>query len=186
MLDAARGVLLADGSRAATVEAIAAASGAPIGTLYHRFGSREALIARLWIRAVCRSQAAFLAALENPDAEEAAVAAALSIFDFCAEYPADAQLLASFGREELLGLTPDGPLADELETLNRPVEQGVSALARRLFGKRTRVALERVLLVTFDLPYGAVRRHMIAGEPLPSSLRADLETAVRALVAKPI
>lgn len=184
MLDAARGLLLADGSRAATIEAIAAASGAPIGTIYHRFGSRDALIARLWVRAVYRSQASFLAALEQPDAGEAAVAAALSIFDFCAEHPGDAQLLAAFGREELLGLTPDGPLADELRELNRPVQRAVVDLAKRLYGKRTRAALDRALLIVFDLPYGAVRRHLIAGQPLPSTLRANLETAVRALVQK--
>ncbi len=186
MLDAARVVLLSDGSRAATVEAIADASGAPIGTIYHRFGSREALIARLWMRAVRRSQGAFLAALENADAKEAALGAALSIFDFCEEHPGDAQLLASFGREELLGLTPDGPLADELRVLNRPLEQAVSALSKRLYGKRTRAALDRALLIVFDLPYGAVRRHLIAGRPLPSTLRDDLETAVRALVEQPL
>lgn len=186
MLDAARGLLLADGSRAATVEAIAEASGAPIGTIYHRFGSRDALIARLWVRAVYRSQASFLAALEHPDAGEAAVAAALSIFDFCEEHPGDAQLLASFGHEELLGLTPDGPLADELKELNRPVERAVVILAKRLYGGRSRAALDRALLIVFDLPYGAVRRHLIAGRPLPSALRADLETAVRALVETPL
>ena len=186
MLDAAIGLLLADGSRAATVEAIAEASGAPVGTIYHRFGSRDALIARLWMRAVYRSQASVLAALEHPDAEEAAVAAALSIFDFCEEHPRDAQLLASFGHEELLGLTPDGPLADELKELNRPVERAVVALAKRLYGKRTRAALDRVLLIVFDLPHGAVRRHLIAGAPLPVTLRADLERAARALANAPL
>ena len=58
------------------------------------------------------------------------------------------------------------------------------ALAKRLHGKRTRAALERALLIAFDLPYGAVRRHLIAGKPPPSSLRADLETAVRVLLEK--
>src|SRR5215204_5291529 len=57
MLDAARDLLLEDGSRSATIEAIASSSGAPTGSIYHRFGSRDALIARLWMRAVYRSQA---------------------------------------------------------------------------------------------------------------------------------
>lgn len=186
MLDAARVLLLADGSRGATVEAIAATSGAPIGTIYHRFGSREALIARLWIRAVYRSQASFLAALEHPDPKEAAVGAALSIFDFSAEHPGDAQLLASFGREELLGLTPEGPLADELGELNRPVERAVVRLSKRLYGGRGRASLERVMLMVFDIPYGAVRRHLVAGRPLPANLRGDLVVAVRALLDEPL
>ena len=186
MLDAARGLLLKDGARAATVEAIAEASGAPIGSIYHRFGSRQALITRLWIRAVHRSQASFIAAMEDPDAEEAAVAAALSIFDFCQEHPSDAQLLASFGRKELLEVTPAGPLADELAELNRPVKQAALTMANRLYGKRTRRALDRTLLAVFDLPYGATKRHLVAGTKLPVRLRRDLEVAVRAVLNAPL
>ena len=83
MLDAARDLLLEDGSGSATIEAIASSSGAPTGSIYHRFGSRDELIARLWMRAVYRSQASFVAALERHDPKEAALAAALSIIDFC-------------------------------------------------------------------------------------------------------
>jgi AcrR family transcriptional regulator len=186
MLDAARELMLRDGSRAATVEAIAEVSGAPIGSIYHRFGSREALVTRLWIRAVHRSQASFVAAMEQTDAKEAAVAAALSIFDFCQEHPADARLLASFGREELIGITPTGPLADELDEINRPVKRAVVALAKRLYGKGSRPALDRTLLAVFDLPYGATRRHLLSGHKLQPRLRQDLETAVRAVIEKPV
>jgi AcrR family transcriptional regulator len=186
MLDAARGLLLQDGARGATVEAIAEASGAPVGSIYHRFGSREALITRLWMRAVYRSQASFVAAMEQPDAREAAVAAALSILDFCEEHPGDAQLLASFGREELLGVTPAGPLADELAELNRPVERAVVTLTKRLYGTRSRRALDRTLLAVFDLPYGATKRHLVAGTKLPAGLRQDLETAGRAVIDTPL
>ena len=124
--------------------------------------------------------------MEQPDAEEAAVAAALSIFDFCQEHRADAQLLASFGREELLGVTPAGPLADELAELNRPVKQAVVTLANRLYGKRTRRALDHTLLAVFDLPYGATKRHLVAGTKLPVGLRRDLEIAVRAVLGAPL
>ena len=64
MLDATRDLLLESGTRAATIEAIAAASGAPIGTIYHRFGSRESLLTRLWMRAVYRSQQLYRATAE--------------------------------------------------------------------------------------------------------------------------
>jgi AcrR family transcriptional regulator len=186
MLDAARDLLLESGARAATIEAIAEASGAPIGTIYHRFGSRESLITKLWIRAVSRSQASFVAALEQPYAREAAVAAALSLFDFCEEHPTDARLLASFGREDLIGVTPDGPLAEELREINRPVERAVVSLTNRLYGKRTRRALDRTLLAVVDLPYGATRRFLIAGRTLPAGLRSDLEAAVRRVLDEPL
>jgi AcrR family transcriptional regulator len=182
MLDAARDLILQNGSRGATIEAIADASGAPTGSIYHRFGSRDELITRLWIRAVYRSQASFVAALEEPDPKEAALAAATSIIEFCEEHPADALLLVSFRREDLIRTAPEGPLADELAELNRPVERAVVNLARRLYGKRTRAALDRTLMVVFDLPYGAVRRYLITGARIPPGLRADLARAISAVL----
>ena len=185
MLDAARDLLLERGSGSATLEAISDLSGAPIGSIYHRYGSRDGLLTKLWIRAVCRSQASFLAALEDEDPGNAALNAALSIVDFCDESPADARLLVSFRHEDLVRVTPEGELATELAQLNRPVERAVVRLARRLYGKPTRKALDRTLLAVFDLPYGAARRHLINGKKLPPGLRDDLVRAVAAVVDGP-
>lgn len=182
MLDAARDLLLEDGPRSATIEAIAGASGAPTGSIYHRFRSRDELIARLWMRAVYRSQASFLIALEAPDPKEAALAAAMSIIDFCEEHPADAQLLVLFRREDLVQSVPERALADDLLQLNRPIERAVVRLAQRLYGTRSRAAVERTLLAVFDLPYGAARRHLIARRRIPGGLRADLRRAVSAVL----
>jgi AcrR family transcriptional regulator len=183
MLDVARDLLLEGGAQRATIEAISDASGAPTGSIYHRFGSRDELVTRLWMRAVRRSQAAFLEAVDRVDPAAAAVAGGLSIFDFCRAEPRDARLLVSFRPEDLVRAAPGGPLADELHELNRPVETAVAGLARALHGRATRAALDQVLLVTFDLPYGAVRRHLIAGAEPPERLRADLERALRAALA---
>lgn len=182
MLDTARGLLLDGGSRGATVEAIAAASGAPTGTLYHRFGSRDELLARLWARAVYRSQASFLAALENNDPKAAALAAGLSILDFCEQEPADAKLLVAFRREDLIRTAPTGQIAADLEEINRPVERAVLDLARRLHGRASRRAVNLAMMAVFDLPYGAVRRYLIADAPLPSGLRDDLSRAITAVL----
>jgi AcrR family transcriptional regulator len=183
MLDAARELLLEQGAGSATVEAIADASGAPMGSIYHRFGSRDELLARLWLRAVYRSQASFLAAIEQEDPREAALAAAMSIIDFCEAEPGDARLLASFRREDLIRRTSD-ELAIELEEVNRPVERAVVSLARRLYGRSTRAALNRTLLAVFDLPFGAAHRYLLTGAAIPRGLRTDLEPAVAAVIGK--
>jgi hypothetical protein len=47
---------------------------------------------------VRRSQAAFIAATRHPGPAQAAVEAALSIYELVSQYPADANLLASFRR----------------------------------------------------------------------------------------
>jgi len=182
MLDAARDLLIERGSASATVEAIADVSGAPTGSIYHRFGSRDGLLTRLWIRAVYRSQASFLAALEHEDPRTAALAAAQSILEFCEQEPADARLLASFRREDLIRSAPSGQLAGELEELNRPVQAAVVTLARRLYRRPTKAALNRTMLAVFDLPYGAVRRYLITGTKIPAGLPDDLARAVKAVL----
>jgi AcrR family transcriptional regulator len=184
ILDAARELVLEGGARAATLDGIVAASGAPKGSIYHRWPTLNDLLAAMWIRAVRRSQERFLAALGDPDPIEGAVAAALTVHDFARTHPADARLLASLRRKDLIDSTGDPVLRASLEQLNRPLEAAILALARRLHGRSTRTALEQTTFAVVDLPLGAVRRHLIAGTPLPSSLCSQLEAAVRAALSR--
>lgn len=184
ILDAARAVVLADGATAATVAAIARASGAPAGSIYHRFGSRDVVLAELWIRASRRSQARWLAAVEaNHDPREAVVAAGLSILDFAAEEREEARLLVALRHEDLVRSPLPPATAHSLRELSREVARAAGRLAAALFGSRSKPARELVLLAAFDLPYGAVRRHLIAGKPLPADLKQRLEPAIRAALA---
>jgi AcrR family transcriptional regulator len=181
ILDAAQTLVLEEGAGAATVGAIASASGAPIGSIYHAFGSRDTLLAQLWIRAVRRSQRRFLDALEDESEPlDSAVAAALSIYDFARDEPGDARLLVSLRREDLIQMPLPAGLASELAELNRPIEEATGALARRLFGRVSRERVEQTALAVFDLPYGALRRHLVSGKRPPAALRAPLARAVRA------
>jgi len=182
VLDHARNLVLERGSRAATMEAIASASGAPMGSLYHYFHSRDELLARLWVRAVRRSQAAFCAAAEHADPERAAVDAALSIYDFCARESADARLLVSMRREDLVQAELPADLMRELKDLNRPVGQALEKLARRLYERAGTEEVDRVLLATFDLPYGMARPYVIRGKTPPEQRRRLLKAAVLAVV----
>jgi AcrR family transcriptional regulator len=180
ILDAARTLVLDAGARAATVNAIAEASGAPKGSIYHRFASLDDLLAEMWIRAVRRSQGAFIESLAHPDAVTAAIAGALSLHDFARQDPADAQLLASMRREDLIESVKAPRLRRELADLNRPLQGALAELARRLYGDATHEALERTIFAVVDLPFGATRRHLIARSPLPEKLREQLAAAVRA------
>ena len=182
ILDGARAIVLESGAGSATVDAIARASGAPTGSIYHRFASRDELLARVWLRAVRRSQARFLAAIDRPDPVEAAVAGALSILDFCRDEPEDARLLAAVRADDLLRADVPEAVAHELADVNRDLLRAVRRLSVALFGRRADAALERTLLAVFDLPYGAARRHLVAGAPLPRTLWGDLERAVRAVI----
>ena len=183
ILDAARGVVLDQGLGAATIAAIADSSGAPVGSIYHRFGSVDDLLAEIWIRAVRRSQESFANAAGHPDPLEAAVGAGLSVYDFCVDHPADGRLLLAYRPEDLAGARIDPKQRAELVRLNDPVVAIVKDLARRLYGRASRKSFDLVLMAVFDLPHGAVRRPLANGEELLPQRRDALEAALRAALA---
>jgi len=181
ILDAARTLVLDGGIRAATLDGIVAASGAPKGSIYHRFATLNDLLAAMWIRAVRRARDhAAEKTHEREDPVEAAVAAGLALHDFAVSHPADARLLVAFRREDLVSSVKSPELVEALLTLNTPLEDSLTDLARRLYGRASRTAVEQTALAVVDLPLGAIRRHLVAGTPLPRSLRSQLEAAIRA------
>jgi AcrR family transcriptional regulator len=186
ILDGARTIVLDGGAPAATINAIALASSAPAGSIYHRFGSRDAVLAELWIRAVDRAQAHFLAALKDAgDPLEAALAAGLSVFDFAKENHDDARLLASLRREDLIRSALPQALTERLRGLNQRLEPAIARLAREVYGADTAAARELIALAVIDIPYGAVRRYLIAGGAPPAALRPHIERAIRAVLDRP-
>jgi len=180
ILDAARILVLDGGARAATLKAIVNASGAPKGSLYHRFASLNDLLAEVWMRAARRSQTAFINALQQEDPREAAISAALSIYDFAVKEPRDARLLVSLRREDLVGVVASARLRKELAGLNRPLAEALQVAIGHLLPRVTPAGAEQIMFAVIDLPMGAVRRHLIAAKPPPPALRPQLEVAVRA------
>ncbi len=114
ILDATAGILAEGGPAQATVAAIAQRLGAPSGSIYHRFESRDLLLARLWIRTVRRAQQGFTAALALPNLEQAAVAAALHIPRWSRQHLPEATVLLGAARRYLLAGKPPPPRVDEL------------------------------------------------------------------------
>ncbi|OHT89122.1 TetR family transcriptional regulator [Mycobacteroides saopaulense] len=177
ILDAVRSLLLDGGPRAATIAAIASASGAPPGTLNHRFGNREAIMSATWLRAVERfHEAAFRALQSSDDPIEIAVALALSVPTFARAYPDDARLLFSLRSADVLGAGAGATL----DQMNAPLFTAMRDLTRTVYGRSDARSRDRLMRAVVDLPYAAVRRHMPA---LPGWLEDDLAEAARTLLA---
>ncbi|QEC49415.1 TetR/AcrR family transcriptional regulator [Baekduia soli] len=184
ILDAARDIVLADGPRAASVAVISRASGAPVGTLYHRFGSRDGLVAAAWLRALERFQAEVLAAdaahRDHPVAAGAAMAGAMVAF--AGRHPGDARLLLAVRRGDLLDAAPEG-FRERLDAINAPLETAVARVARALHGRAGARAVESVTRAVVDLPGAALRRHLVAdGRSLPPWLAGDVIAAAKLLL----
>lgn len=178
ILDAARELVLAEGPRAAGVAAIAKASGAPVGTLYHRFGNRDGILAATWLRALDRFQSLAVAATAD-SAVEAAVAMALSAIEFAKRFPGDARLLLTVRPEDLVD-ADGGALVAAITSRNAPLVERLRQLARELYGADDRRSLDVLQRAVVDLPYAAVRRHVA---DVPEWLAGDLADSVRALLA---
>jgi AcrR family transcriptional regulator len=188
ILDAARALVLDGGPRAASVAAIAKSSGAPAGTLYHRFGNRNGILAAAWLRALERFQARAMAVGTNTGTNtgadtpmETAVAMAVSCIGFTRELPEDARLLLTIRPGDLFDGEPDTAFSETLAAMNAPLNRRIGALARQLFGSSNARSVDAVARAVADLPYAVVRRHA-HDEPMPRWLEADVAASARAVL----
>lgn len=167
ILDAALRLVAEGGPGAATIAGIAGLLGAPVGSIYHRFRSRDLLLARLWMRTIKNFQGGFLEALGADDVDEAALGAALYNVRWTREHLNEARVLLLYRREELAERWPE-ELGEELATINADVEAAVRDHACRRYGEDVdAAALRRVVFALVDVPYAVGRRHLIQGEPPP-------------------
>lgn len=180
ILDATRALVLADGPRAASVAAIAKASGAPAGTLYHRFGNRNGILTAAWLRALERFQSRVMAAAGDA-AVEIAAAMAVAAISFARELPGDARLLLTIRPADLLDGEPDTAFQETLAAMNAPLRQHIADLAQQLYGRNDPRSVDAVTRAVADLPYAVVRRHAY-DEAMPPWLEDDVAAAARALL----
>ncbi|ARF54605.1 TetR/AcrR family transcriptional regulator [Streptomyces gilvosporeus] len=182
LLDAAVQLAAEHGPSGVTMSAVAAAAGAPSGSLYHRFAGRSALLAEVWLRTVERFQEGYFAALESsPDPRATGRAAARHVVAWTRAHPREAGLLLygaqDFGREDW---APEyRRRADEG---NRRVGAATAKLADAL-GARDAQEAERVTLAVIDVPLSVVRRPLRAGAPLPAHAEELAERCTDALLS---
>jgi AcrR family transcriptional regulator len=176
ILDSARDLTLREGVGGLTMSAVAADLGAPSGSVYHRFASREHLAAALWLRTVERFQSGFIAALaahDNP--VEAAVSAARWVVDWAAAHPADASLLTRYRSEDLIR-------GDYPEQVRHRAEEAKAQLGHALAGVAQRLGqpVDLVVFAVVQIPYAAVREFAGSGRPLPAWTGDAVARATRA------
>lgn len=157
ILEAALHRIAAQGPGAATIAGIAGDLGAPTGSLYHRFRSKDLLIATLWLDVAEEFQEGFLSVLGGGDPVEAGRSAILWSLDWCRRNPERARLLMLHRRSELLeGEWPDEVVGRAAALAGR-AEAGMRRFAKRRLGSGSKPALWRVRLALVDLPIGAAR-----------------------------
>jgi AcrR family transcriptional regulator len=181
ILDVTAQLVAESGPARATVATIAERLDAPTGSIYHRFPSRDLLLAKLWIRTAARAQMGFRVALGNPDLDRAAVDAALHIPRWSRANLRDACIMLVYRRQELATEWPD-ELGGDLERLRRGVDVPLRDFVLRRFGTVTEANLEVASFALLDVPYAAVRRHLLAGLAPPRTVDRLVEKTCRSVL----
>ena len=177
ILRAAASLVAARGPGAATITAIAHAIGAPNGSIYHRFRSRDALLGRLWLTKAASFQSNWAQALDHPDAATAGLEAALSLPRSARADLEGARIMLLYRREDFLGDGWPPEMTAEAERLGKQVSDRLADITRRLFGRNTAAARHIATFAILDLPFSAVRRFVAAGEAPPALVDQLVSTA---------
>jgi AcrR family transcriptional regulator len=178
-LDAALAIAAESGPPAVTVGAITERLGAPVGSFYHRFASRDVLLGELWLRTVLDFQQGIIAALGTGDGLQAALHTPAWVRGHLKE----ARLLLLHHRDDFVqgGWPPS--LRDGVAAQTERMEAGFSRFARLVFGRAGPDEVRRAQFLLAEMPVGAVRQHLYRREPPPPIVDELIRVTYRAIVA---
>jgi AcrR family transcriptional regulator len=183
ILAAAGRLIATHGTSGATIGAIARTVGAPTGSIYHRFGSRDRLLAEVWLRAASAFQSALFERLASSPAPEAGLAAALYMAQRVRDHPREARLLLHHRREDFVDRGWSIATRRRAEELGRQIEMELSGFSRRLCGSADTRTLRYVRYAVLEAPFAAVRRHVAANERPPPYVDLLIRVTYEAVLA---
>lgn len=170
IVTAAGRLIAASGPGTATIGAIARAVDAPTGSIYHRFPSRDVLLAHVWLRAATAFQTEFFRRLAGSPPRRAGLAAALYMAQRVREHPQEARLLLFHRREDFVDRGWPAELSRQARALGRQIEAELRDFSRRLTGHADVRTVRVVAFAVVEAPFAAVRRHVAANEPPPPTV----------------
>jgi AcrR family transcriptional regulator len=179
-IEAALQLVSKNGPAALTVTALAERVGAPVGSVYHRFRSRDVLMAELWLDLVEGFQAGFLEALNQDDGRSAA----RHTPRWVRSHHHEARVMLRYRREDLMtGEWPED-MQSRAKELADQLEAGIRDFTARRFGRVTEADLNRVVMALIDVPHATVRRLLQSGQDVREDLDKLIEEAYEALMGR--
>ena len=177
-LAAALALAAEHGPSAVTVAAISTRLRAPTGSFYHRFESRDALLARLWFHTVLAFQQGIEAALDAGDG----LRAALHTPAWVREHLDEACLLMLYHREDFVhGEWPQALLEGLAEQRLRG-EARLKKIARETFGRAGPDEIRRTQFILSEVPLAVVRQYLMRREKPPKIVDDLIATTWHAVV----
>ncbi len=160
-------LMAARGPSGATIGAIARSVGAPTGSIYHRFASRDILLATVWLRAAAAFQNAFFERLAGTAPRDAGLEAALYMAERVREHPGEARLLFLHRRADFVDRGWPATFRRQAAQLAQQIETELHAFSRRLCGREDARTVRMVAYAVIEAPFAAIRSHVAAKERPP-------------------
>ncbi len=175
---AALELLSEQGLNGVTMAGIAERIGAPVGSVYHRFASREILLAELWVELIESFQSGFIKVLESGNGQKAA----LYTLKWIRKHPNQARVFLLYRREQLItGNWPEG-VKDRVEKLMEDLNESLKVYTQQLFGKASQKNLARVAFCLIHVPTSAARDYLEAGKPIPGYFDQFVRETIHAVL----
>lgn len=184
LLEHGRLLWIEHGSGGVTMRALGNASGASNGAVYHAFGSRDGLLARVWTREARK----FLVfqrdrvghSLRQGDPVTALVVAALAPADYAVTDEQGARLLVSANVDGLMVPGLDAEARDQLLRLQQDLGGLLADLAMALWERSDKAAVTTIRYCVVNLPGTLLLKGKTITDPVAQHA---LELAVRGIAS---
>jgi len=172
LLDGAQRAVALHG-REVTLQQISEQCGAPMGSIYYRFASRDELLGELWLRAIGRWHQYLVRLIDDtPEPRAALLAVASAIPEYCRRFPDEAMAMTLWRQPDLATAGPVS-LRARAAVVNDHIYTRIMALAGEVVPG---AEFEQVVVVVMQLSYGLVRP--LVGQAVPQWLDPVVVAAV--------
>ncbi|MEA2919209.1 MAG: hypothetical protein QOJ15_11290 [Bradyrhizobium sp.] len=179
-LTAARDLAAASGPASVTVSSVTGRLGAPVGSFYHRFASRDVLLANVWLDTALAFQTGFVAAIKAGDG----LAAALHTPKWVRSHLEDARAFLLYHRDDFAHGNWPQDLKDRVVRQGRRVDAAYKRFARDTFGGTGATELQLACFVLADVPKAAVEPYLRQGVAPPAIADEMIGATYHAIVGK--
>lgn len=184
MVGAALRLAAERGPHAVTIAAVARAIGAPTGSIYHRYESREQLLAELWMDVVESFQAGFVAVLARANDVDGAVAAARFMAAWTREHLREARMLLLHRRQDFVAGAWPPDLVGRAAALEPQLGEALRGFAKRALGGADADTMARARYALLDAPFGGIKPYVQQGKAAPRVFDEMVEATVRAVLGE--
>jgi len=152
---------------------------APIGSVYHRFPSRDALVAELWLNIIESFQNEWLKILQTDG-----LGATLFCMEWVRNHTNEARVMLLYRIDDLTSGEWPKNLQKRALRLSRELHEGVASFTQKQFGNVTKEYIDRTLFAIHDAPMGILRRYLDENKIPPKSVADLIRETYEAVIEK--